>query len=299
MCSSCPPDVERFHSKAGKGQIVSRPRPGAVPVGGKSPASSVWAYGKELYSYRPEHDRTDAVRFSMVAKTYPDMLSGPRRGARTGVSNFAEIGYCAYKAWHHGRGSETRWSDAMLARMQLGAELHEEKESALLEQAALAPRATAAQVADPMVDLVEIPEFPARTKIGKITYSARIDAASRSKGALVIGETKSGSYTRAPQHFLQTWAYCLAAPAAMKRFEPKFKAREIYWYVDYPEIEETCGPFRFTKRNQELVLGAMKIYEWLHFAGAKQTTAGLGGLPNPTPRKCPPCAFNHACEWKK
>ncbi len=47
------------------------------------------------------------------------------------------------------------------------------------------------------------------------------------EGRLVVTEIKTGKYALMPDHFLQTWGYCLSAPSALLRVTSgDFRARD-------------------------------------------------------------------------
>jgi len=214
------------------------------------------------------------------------------------MADFAEIGFCAYKGWHRGRGTEVRRPMTVQARVIAGEKVHVEKVAEELKASERLPIATPRELRNPRIDIARIPELPAWIKVGRLVYASHVERAGRTAGDLVITEIKTGSWTLMPDHFLQVWGYCMSAPGALLReTKSSFRARTIRWGLAYPQ--ESFGPYPFTEKALRLVRSGMRHFERLYRAGMDANQEVPHDPYGPSARKCPKCAFSHACGWRQ
>src|SRR2546427_5019130 len=117
---------------------------------------------ERLRSYDPDHDKSEHQRFAEIFKAFPGVPeSVEMRYPRVRMADFAEIGYCAYKGWHRGHGTELRRPAPTAARAATGERVHAVKVSEDLEAARKLRVATRTDLRNPMVDIAQIPELPA------------------------------------------------------------------------------------------------------------------------------------------
>jgi len=253
---------------------------------------------ERLRSYDPDIDKGKVLRFAEIAKAFPHVpLSVARRYPRVGMADFAEIGYCAYKGWHRGRGTEVRRPARTAERVTRGEKIHARKVDEELQVARKLPVATPADLRNPMVDMASIPELPALIKVGGLVYMSSVERAGRNKGDLIIVEIKTGNWVRMPDHYLQTWGYCLSAPSALLRVtDNNFRARGVRWSLSYPESD--FGPHGFTEKTLSLVREGMQLFGRLYRLGAAADARVPNDPYGPSRRKCPPCGFAHDCSWR-
>ena len=259
-----------------------------------------WAdFRERLKAYDPDHDRGRPLRFAEVAAAFPEpSLNVLREHPRVRMADFAEIGFCAYKGWHRGRGTEVRRPVAVQAKATVGERIHVRKVVEELRAARKLPAATPASLRNPKIDIARIPELPAWVKVGHLIYASRIERAGRTAGDLQVTEIKTGNWVWMPDHILQVWGYCLSAPGALLReTEGNFRANAIRWGLSYPRKE--FGPYPFTEDALELVRRGMRLFERLFQAGANGDIEVPVDPDGPSVRKCPKCAFSHACRWSR
>ena len=252
---------------------------------------------ERLDAYDPEADHSDPVQFPDLVKRFP-YFGGPTEGLQVAwVSNFSELAYCPYKIWHHIRGTPVIRPPRVARAVTKGTRIHAARETVKLEELAKAKPATKKELQDPSVDLVELPECPARFRREDWVYLAKLDGLSRESGDLVVHELKTGRYAGMPDHLLQVSAYCLASPGAMVQVtEGELRAKSVSWVVEYPNAGRTWGPFSFRSAQLELLDEAMSLFERTGMASRGSDTLDLGWRPPPS--KCSPCGFAHACPWE-
>lgn len=254
---------------------------------------------EKVRTYEPE-EKAIPIRFSRVARDFPDLLGRRRTPAlpQVGTSWLAELGYCSYKAWHHGAGTAEKRPERVQRKLDEGTEIHERKVEAEVKEARRLPKATAAHLRNPRYSIFRIPEYPAMIRVGGLLYRSSIERAGRESRHLVVTEIKSGNYVLAPDHKLQVWGYCLSAPGALIRdTKGNFRAEGIQWALEYTKRSASYGPYAFTERTLALVRAAMRQYEKLFLAGRLGPTGMLPDQYGSSPRKCPACAFYHKCLW--
>jgi CRISPR/Cas system-associated exonuclease Cas4 (RecB family) len=252
---------------------------------------------RRLGSYDADRDHSEPIRFLDLAKQLPN-YDGPLGELRTvGVASFARLAYCPFTIWHNMRGTpQIRPPRAELA-VSSGLAHHSAREATALAAVAKAKPASKRQLRDPNVDLVELPEFPAQFLHSGWLYRGVLDGLSRKDGNLVVHELKTGRYARMPDHILQVWAYCLAAPGAMTELTSgALRANGVSWTIEYPLIGETWGPYPFRAAQLGLLSEAMSFYEDTGLASTTDQPLDLGWQSFPA--KCAPCSFAHACQWK-
>src|SRR5438552_18802998 len=98
---------------------------------------------ERLRSYDPGHDSSQHQSFAEILNAFPEatpsvMKSYP--GVR--MADFAEIGYCTYKGWHRGHGTELRRPAPIALRAANGERVHALKVSQELKVARKLPVAT-------------------------------------------------------------------------------------------------------------------------------------------------------------
>lgn len=254
---------------------------------------------ERVRTYDPDQDGGAPLRFGEVAKAFPEQpLSGLAQSPRVWMADFSEVGYCAYKAWHRGNGTTAIRTVVAAAKLASGEKIHLRKVDEELKAARKLPVATPAKLRDPRIDVARIPELPALIKVGGLVYASKVERAGRSNGNLVITEIKTGNWTLMPDHFLQTWGYCLSAPSAVLRVtDGDFRARGIVWGLSYPRGD--FGPYPFTETAMRLVLEGMGHFERLYLAGRTSELQVPLDPRGPSARKCAPCAFGHTCAWSR
>jgi len=254
---------------------------------------------ERLRAYDADDDGGKALGFAEIAKAFPEAdVSLMEQFPRVRMADFAEIGFCAYKGWHRGRGTEVRRPAAVEAKAIVGEKIHVRKVVEELKAARKLPVATPASLRDPRIDIARIPELPAWVKVGRLIYASKVERAGRTDGDLVITEIKTGDWVLMPDHFLQAWGYCLSAPGALLRITGgNFRANAIRWSLSYPKGD--FGPYPFTKEVLRLVREGMRHFEGLRRAGATADTDVPRDPFGPSARKCPKCAFSHACRWSR
>lgn len=252
---------------------------------------------ERLEAYDPESDHSEPLKHRDILRRFP-YPSTLRPGlTTTWVSKFATLAYCPYKIWHGIRGTPEIRPRRVQIAVDKGKTLHAEKEAVLTAEAAKAKPATTRELRDPSVDLVELPEIPAKLQRGTWLYLAKLDGLARLGGDLVVRERKTGRWAQMPDHLLQVWAYSIAAPGALS-FETKgaLRSRGIAWEVQYPTLEETWGPFLFRATQFELVTDAMAFFENVATRSVAEDGLDLGW--SPVAGKCGACGFAHSCNWK-
>jgi CRISPR/Cas system-associated exonuclease Cas4 (RecB family) len=251
----------------------------------------------ELEAYDPDSDRSAPLKFAAVSREFP-FYGGQAAGLNPiRVADFASMAYCPYQSWNRARGIPVIRPPRVARAASKGTQLHFDRESHLLEEAAKARPATKKQLRDPTVDLIELPEFPGRFERAPWLYLAKLDGLSRTRGDLVVHELKTGRYPRRPDHLLQVWAYCLASPGAIvKATDGDLRARGLEWVVEYSSVGDVWGPYMFRERQAELLKRAMAVYEETCAKALRSESVDLGWRP--IPARCAPCGFAHACSWK-
>jgi hypothetical protein len=249
------------------------------------------ALKRELESYLGNSDDSAPVSFSDIAKQYPMVARGNDLAIR--MADFAEIGYCLYKSWHHAVGTSSKRTSVVELALQRGTDYHGKREAADRARAQALPTATKKELRNASINIAEIPELPGRIRVGGMIYMSRIERAGRRRRNLTIREIKTGTYTGAADHLLQTWGYCVTAPGILSTKD--FTADGIEWCVEYPRVRKTVGPYIFSQRALSLLLEAMKQFESIYTAG--RTKGGMVERVRVIPAKCRPCAFIHDCRW--
>ena len=254
----------------------------------------------ELQSFDPQASQGEPVRFSRLVDEFPSRLNRKTPSVPVvGMANFSEMAYCGYKPWHHAVGTEEVRIAAVQRALDRGTRVHERKVTVELKEAAKLPRATARHLRDLRIDIYRLPELPARIRVGRLTYASRIERAGRQGGDLVITEIKTGNYVFTPDHFLQVWGYAASAPGSLLHWTRRaFRARSVLWSLEYPTRGATYGPYPFTKKQLHLLRRAMSFHEQVYLMGRSGVREPGMGLHGPSERKCPPCAFSHACQWR-
>jgi len=257
---------------------------------------SLSSLSRDLMSYgnRPEKDNSSPVTFSEIAKQYP-MAMPSSSDAAIGVSHFAELGFCPYKSFHHGRGTEKTVTPEAVLALKKGTEYHEKMEAADRAFAEALPEATLKQLRNPSIDIAEIPELRASIRSGQMFYMSSIERAGRLNRNLTIREIKTGRFIGGSDHLLQTWGYCVSAPGILSA--NGIVADQIEWQVDYPHAGKKLGPFIFSERALSLLLEAMEQFEALYSVG--KAGSGITELVPVNPAKCRQCAFVADCRWAK
>src|SRR2546428_9946668 len=133
----------------------------------------------DLVSYANRPDDSSPVSFSDIATQFPKVSTVAEGDAVVGVAHFAEMGYCLYKAWHHGRGTPKKQTSKSTAALQRGEDYHEKREAADRARVKDLPKATRKQLRDPSINIAEIPEVPARIRFGGMIYMSSIERAGR------------------------------------------------------------------------------------------------------------------------
>src|SRR3972149_3800658 len=178
-----------------------------------SDKASLLVLEETLHGYDPDAGKGEPLRFSHVLKRFPDLVArrtDSRPAAR--MADFAELGYCAYKAYHWGAGTELKRVPRVERMLERGTDIHEKKVAEELAEARRLPTATRRQLRDLRVDIYRIPELRAMIRIGRLHYASSIERAGRMSGHLVVTEIKTGTYVFAADHLLQVWGYCMSAP---------------------------------------------------------------------------------------
>jgi hypothetical protein len=252
---------------------------------------------EELSSYDPDHDRTTPLKFVDIIRQYP-YYSGTGKGLYpVNISGFAGMAYCPYKIWHLVRRTPSIRPPRAEIAIQKGKVQHAARESKLLEVVKKAKAATRSQLRDPMVDLVEMPEFPGQFRRKSWLYRAKLDGLARESGNLVVRELKTGRHPRMGDHLLQVWGYCFASPGAVSSAtNGDFRAKRLDWEVDYPAVRDCWGPFPFTSNQSRLMVTALKLFESAGALSLVNDDFDLGWRSYPA--KCAPCSFAHACKWR-
>jgi len=245
----------------------------------------------ELQSYLVKSDDSRPVRFSDIATRFPPVSKSD--DLAVGMADFAEIGYCLYKSWHHATGTSEERTIGVELALERGTNYHDRREAADRARAKALPKPTQKQLRDPSINIAEIPEVPARIQVGEMVYMSRIERAGRRQRNLTIREIKTGTYTGAADHLLQTWGYCISAPGILST--KGFAADRIEWYVEYPRVSKTLGPYVFSERALSLLLEAMKQFQSVYAAG--RANSGMIERVRVIAAKCRPCAFVHDCRW--
>lgn len=252
-----------------------------------------------LIKYKPGESENGVIEFEELLRDShrPEAKKGNSISVR--VADFAEFGYCPYKAWHHGRGSRevrSRGSQAALAR---GAEKHAKAEQRQKRVLASKPIPTATDLSNMLHDLEVIPEFDGKTRLGDVEYRWKADTIGRSQGHLVVGEFKTGRWKLMPNHYLQVWAYSTMAPQGVTaKFGPGFKADRVFWYLEYERLQAKLGPFPFAKSERDLLTTSMSWFEWLYRKGLQGSSDVPNDLPGPDQLTCTPCSFKSNCRWQ-
>jgi hypothetical protein len=255
---------------------------------------------EELGGYSPEADRSKPITFPRLLREikFATRESDPADVIIARMSDFASIGYCGFQGWHVGAGTEAIRPALAQKKVESGVKLHTERETSLRAIAEAAPIATRAQLRDPRVDIVDLPEFPGRIRVGGLTYASRLDSIARRSGNLEVTELKTGRYLGTPSHLLQVWGYCLSAPSAVVQIAGKdFRARSVSWRLVNPVLGEEQGPYVLRERALELVHRGMRLFELIRAAGAARQIESMPRFPGVFPAKCSPCAFSHGCHW--
>src|SRR5437867_4525688 len=156
---------------------------------------------ERLRSYDPDHDKSEHQRFAVIFKAFPEVPeSVEMRYPRVRMADFAEIGYCAYKGWHRGHGTELRRPAPTAIKAANGEKVHALKVAEEQKAARNLPVATRSDLRNPMVDIAQIPELPSIIRIGRLFYASRIERAGRTRGDLMVTEIKTGSWVLMPDH---------------------------------------------------------------------------------------------------
>lgn len=250
---------------------------------------------EEFTALDPEALRGPGLTFARIARKYPHV--GRERLAslpRVPVHAFSGLGYCPYKAWHLGAATPEVRSAESAASLERGSHVHAKAERVDLEAARRARPATVPQLRDVSVDLIQLPFVGAHIRVGGLVYMGQMDRVGRAAGNLVVEEIKSSRWTRMADHYLQTFAYCMLAPTAVRRLAPKLQAKEVLWKLSYPVVSQDYGPYPFTEKLLRLELDAMKAFEVLYMAGVGRVPV-VPGLPGPHLRKCAPCLYFSGC----
>jgi hypothetical protein len=252
---------------------------------------------ERLEAYDPDHDTSEPLSHKDLLKRFPYPTPPTDDASSTWVSRFTNLAYCPYKIWHVVRGTPEVRPRRVQVIVDRGKLLHAKQEVKLLAEAAVVPVATAKELKDPLVDLVELPEVPARVKRGDWVYIAKLDGLARLGGNLTVRERKTGRWTQMPDHLLQVWAYSIAAPGALNdETKGLLRANGVSWEVQYPTQGETWGPYSFRAAQLRLLEDSMDFFE--DTAIRSRTEAGFDLGWNPTPSKCAPCGFANACSWR-
>src|SRR5438093_677058 len=109
---------------------------------------------ERLKAHDPDHDKGKPLRFADIAKTFPDShIPDGKRYPRVRMADFAEIGYCAYKGWHRGRGTEIQRPPVVEAKAISGERIHVRKVVEELKAARKLPVATSAHLRNVEIDI--------------------------------------------------------------------------------------------------------------------------------------------------
>lgn len=246
-----------------------------------------------IRNFDPAADDGAALTFDEIARRFP-FAKDPKVPA-VRMADFAEFGYCPYKAWNRVRGVEEVRTIASQKALAKGTQVHEAREAKVLEVAAALPKATKKHLANPKISLAELPEVPGRIQVGGIVYASRADGVERRDGDLVVREVKTSRRALMADHLLQVWGYCASAPGFLRMLEPTFAANEVHWTLEYPGIPRTEGPFPFTNRCLDLLQHSMAYFEEAHASTHNGTTLAWT-MPVVFP-KCKPCSFVQSCPW--
>lgn len=252
---------------------------------------------ERLESYDPDHDRSSPIKHKELLKRFPFPPPPGNDVPTTWVSRFTNLAYCPYKIWHVVRGTPEIRPQRVQVVVDRGKLLHAKQEAKLLAEAAAVPVATAKELKDPSIDLVELPEVPARVKRGDWVYIAKLDGLARLGGDVTIRERKTGKWMQMPDHLLQVWAYSIAAPGALNaETKGSLRANGVSWEVQYPTQGEVWGPYPFRAAQLQLLEDSMDFYEDTAIRSKSETGFDLGWAPSTS--KCAPCGFAHSCSWR-
>lgn len=248
---------------------------------------------EEIRTFDPRADSSEALTFDEIARKFP--FAKTTSAPQVRMADFAEFGYCPYKAWNRVRSTVEVRTTAGKQALERGTKVHEAREVKVLETAAALPKATKKHLANARVSLAELPEVPGRIQVGGIVYASRADGVERVNGDLVVREVKTSRRSLMADHLLQVWGYCASAPGFLRMLEPTFAAQGVQWTLEYPSIPTTEGPFPFTNRCLDLLQHSMAYFEEAH-ASSKSGSPLAWTMPVVFP-KCKPCSFVGSCPW--
>ena len=249
---------------------------------------------EDLYRYEPTH--RGGLKFSALAKEFP--FTKDRSRPRIKMADFAEFGFCSYKGWHNGKGTERRRPIKTVQALERGLGIHEDILLKDIKKMEKAPKATDSDLRDPTVDLLGIPEFPSRIKMHPLIYLSKIERASRMGGNIVVSEIKTSQHEMRPDHLLQVWGYCLSAPGGIRKvFGNNYSANIIEWQLIYHDADSDeprtiIGPYAFDWEAFDILENAMKCYAKLYQGGSSNN------LPGPSTARCAGCGYFWRCKWK-
>jgi len=236
------------------------------------------------------------IAFRNLGKSLPNIPKKKSWEFTIRMADFAEFGYCPYRAWHLSRGTTPVVRPETAKAMEIGKTIHENLDRGHAEKISALRKATETDRLDKSRPLEFYRNLRVHLYRRPFLYLGKIDNVCRkTDGNFYIAEDKTTRQLPSspwPDHLLQVYTYCAGMAGTHWR---RYSAKYLCWRITYRDkiTTEILGEFGgfYDTLSHDTLLTSLENFETIY----RGDDPGLEVNPN----KCIICRYGTSCPFRK